>query len=150
MRKEPVVFLIFAAFVGWKFNVMLMDSDSGRRSARVQPKDYVSLQVPDVDLALADRGRTLAMDRDLFSPPSPTSSLPPLGVLLPPLEPMTALAPPTGWGPDPALYGEFLRRPERRADTTVLPGLFDSVEAAGAGDNVEDASSGELAMGLSR
>jgi len=149
MRKEPVVFLIFAAFVGWKFNVMLMDSDSGRRSARVQPKDYVSLQVPDVDLALADRGRTLAMDRDLFSPPSPTSSLPPLGVLLPPLEPMTALAPPTGWGPDPALYGEFLRRPERRADTTVLPGLFDSVEAAGAGDNVEDASSGELATGLS-
>ena len=75
MRKEPIVFLIFAAFVGWKFNAMLSDSGSGRRSTRVKPKEYVSLQAPDVDLALADRERSLTLDRDLFSPPSPTSLL---------------------------------------------------------------------------
>ena len=149
MRKEPIVFLIFAAFVGWKFNAMLSDSGSGRRSTRVKPKEYVSLQAPDVDLALADRERSLTLDRDLFSPPSPTSSLPPLGVVLPPLEPMSALAPPTGWGPIPALYGEYLRRPERPANANVVPGLFDSVAGGGAGMEGEETPSGELTTKLS-
>ena len=149
MRKEPIVFLIFAAFVGWKFNAMLSDSGSGRRSTRVKPKEYVSLQAPDVDLALADRERSLTLDRDLFSPPSPTSSLPPLGVVLPPLEAMSALAPPTGWGPIPALYGEFLRRPERPASASAVPGLFDSVAGGGAGMESESAPSAELTTKLS-
>ncbi len=149
MRKEPVVFLIFAALVGWMSKDMISDSGSRSRSSKVRPKDYVSLQAPDVALALSDRARALTLDRDLFSPPSPTSALPPLGVTLPPLEPMSALAPPTGWGPRPALYGEFLRRPERPANAQVLPGLFDALEGGGAGRAMDEAPSGELATGLS-
>ncbi|MDG1491609.1 MAG: hypothetical protein P8R43_06930, partial [Planctomycetota bacterium] len=148
MRKEPVVFLIFAALVGWMSKDMISDSGSRSRSSKVRPKDYVSLQAPDVALALSDPARALTLDRDLFSPPSPTSALPPLGVTLPPLEPMSALAPPTGWGPRPALYGEFLRRPERPANAQVLPGLFDALEGGGAGRAMDEAPSGELATGL--
>ncbi|MGB0332956.1 MAG: tetratricopeptide repeat protein, partial [Planctomycetota bacterium] len=128
---------------------MLSDSGSRGRSARVRPKEYVSLQAPDVDLALADRDRSLTLDRDLFSPPSPTSSLPPLGVVLPPLEAMSALAPPTGWGPIPALYGKFLRRPERPTNASTVPGLFDSVAGGGAGMESGSAPSAELTTELS-
>ena len=133
MRKEPVVFLLFAAFVGWQFKGMLADSGGRRGSPRITPKEYESQRVPDVDVALADRARAVTLDRDLFSPPSPTSPLPPLAVSLPPLEPLTALAPPTGWGPVPAHYGDHLRRPERPAWASDRPGLFDGV-GGGAAD----------------
>ncbi|MDG1984462.1 MAG: tetratricopeptide repeat protein [Planctomycetota bacterium] len=131
MRKEPVVFLLFAAFAGWSMKDMLSDSGSRSRSSKPKAKEYVSLQAPDVDLALADLSRSVALDRDLFSPPSPTSSLPPLEVALPPLEPLTALAPPTGWGPSPSRYGEFLRRDESPAGAAMVPGLFDSLAGGG-------------------
>lgn len=149
MRKEPVVFLLFAAFAGWQFKGMLADSGGRRSSPRVTPKEYESQLIPDVDVALTDRGRELSLDRDLFSPPSPTAPLPPLAVELPPLEPMSALAPPTGWGPVASRYGDFLRRPERPAWASDRPGLFDGVggDPAGAASGSGEAFEGAVGLG---
>lgn len=128
MRKEPIVFILFAAFAGYEFSDMLGSGGSRARRVRAQPKDFESADLPDVSLALPDPGRVVAFDRDLFSPPSATSPLPPLLVRLPPLEPLGALAPPTGWGPVPRQYGNFLRRAERPDGVALIPGLFDDTD----------------------
>ncbi|QDV06464.1 tetratricopeptide repeat protein [Planctomycetes bacterium Poly30] len=132
MRKEPIVFLVFAAFIGWKSSEMLGDTTRAPRD-RAKQKEYINAYLPDVDLALADTSRDATFERDLFAPPSPTSPLPALPVRLPPLEPLTALAPPTGWGPAPAHYGKLLRQPVMPANASEEPGLF----AIGAADDVE-------------
>jgi tetratricopeptide (TPR) repeat protein len=123
VRKELIFFLLFAAFVGWQFSGLL--GDKTRRSrARAQAKEYMNANLPNVDLALADTTRGTDFERDLFAPPSPTAPLPQLPVALPPLEPLGALAPPTGWGPAPKHFGQFLRRADRPATAEEVPGLF--------------------------
>lgn len=140
MRKEPILFLLFAAFIAWQARPMFSDSAGSRsRRPRVSQKDYTSARVPDVGVALPESSREVELDRDLFAPPSPTSPLPPLDPDLPPLEPLGALAPPTGWGPSPAYYGSYLRRPERPEGLEEIPGLFDAEL-----EEVEDGAGEEL------
>ncbi|MFT6108416.1 MAG: tetratricopeptide (TPR) repeat protein [Planctomycetota bacterium] len=123
MRKEPIVFLVFAAFIGWKFSGMLSDQDRPSRNKTTR-KEYVNADLPDVGLALADTSRATDFERDLFAPPSATSPLAKLPVSLPPFEPLSALAAPTGWGPAPRYYGRFLREPVRPENASDEPGLF--------------------------
>ncbi|MEM9378837.1 MAG: tetratricopeptide repeat protein [Planctomycetota bacterium] len=146
MRKELIFFLLFAGLLGWKFNGMLSDSGGRARRTGVKRKDYEGAKLPDIDLAIADPERVLAFDRDLFSPPSATEALPPLFVVLPPLEPLGALAPPTGWGPVPALYAQFLRRPDRPEGVEEVPGLFD--ETSDEVDGPQGFDPAELAEAL--
>ncbi|MEM8711481.1 MAG: tetratricopeptide repeat protein [Planctomycetota bacterium] len=123
MRKEPILFLLFAAYIGWQFSGMLSDKARGSR-ARVKEKEYIAANLPNVDLAIADTARDVVFERDLFAPPSPTSPLPLLPVSLPPLEPLTALSPPTSWGPAAASYGQLLRQPAKPENAEEVPGLF--------------------------
>ena len=77
MRKEPIVFIVFAAYLGYASSGMLGGS-SREPSDRGNQKEYVNAYLPDVSLALADKARSTVFERDLFAPPSPTSPLPPL------------------------------------------------------------------------
>ncbi len=123
MRKELIFFLLFAAFVGWQFSGLM--GDKARRSrSQAQSKEYTNANLPDVGLALADTSRGTEFERDLFAPPSPTSPLPQLPVSIPPLEPLGALAPPTGWGPAPKHFGQYLRQPVLPAGAEEVPDLF--------------------------
>ena len=139
MRKELIFFLLFASFVAWQFNGML-GSKARKPRDRAKTKEYVAASFPDVNLALADRSRGTEFERDLFAPPSPTAPLPALPVSLPPLESLGALAPPTGWGPAPKHFGQYLRQPVLPASAEEVPGLF----AIGSLD--DEAASAEAAQ----
>lgn len=150
MRKEPLVFLLIVAFLGWYGKDMFTGGSVRRRKPSATAKDYIGATLPDVSVALPADGRTVDFSRDLFSPPSATAPLPPLVVQLPDLEPLGALAPPTGWGPEPSLFGSLLRRPERPEGAEPIPGLFD-LDADGTSFGDEDPEAGliESADGLS-
>ena len=124
VRKEIAFFLAFAALLGWRATSLVSSGEvapRGTRGKRAGGLDYVAQPVPDAALALPVP-RAARLSRDLFSPPRDTEPLPPLGLELPPIEPLEVLGPPTAWGPLPATLGRYARR--SRAVVEV-PALFD-------------------------
>ena len=81
--------------------------------------------VPDLESCLPGSGTRGKFARDLFSPPRDTAPLPLLDLVVPPLETLEGLAPPSAFGPGPAAFGDFLRRP---AGVEPVAGLFASEE----------------------
>ena len=128
LRKEPIVFIAGALICGWMVKGMLSESGPSSRTRKGSRKEYVSERLPDLGMVMPDGSRSTTFERNLFAPPSATSPLPPLAPELPPLEELGALAPPTGFGPDPARMASLLREPSRPAGARDLPGLF--VQAA--------------------
>jgi tetratricopeptide (TPR) repeat protein len=130
IKTEVAVFALFAAWAGWKASGLNADEvapNRGRRGGGAQV--YESVPSADLARALPPMGRDSWFSRDLFAPPSDTAPLPPLTLVLPPMEALSALAPPTAYGPGPK--GLHLLR--RSADVRPVPGLFaGSDEVAGA------------------
>jgi len=124
MRKEPILFAVVALLAGW---YVKSNWSSGTRSSDPRSKalDYGAPTVPDPARTAVPKDRRDALSRDLFSQPRDTEPLPPLALAVPPLEPLGALAPPTPWGPVPALHAKFLRVAPR---VVAAPGLFDAGE----------------------
>src|SRR5690606_12807306 len=100
-----------------------------------EPLESPAIRVPDVAQALPTARAAKAGARDLFSPPSDTRPLPPLGLEPPPLAPLDSIAPPPVPGPEARLWGRFLRVPAR---TVLVPGLFEAAD-----EFAEDAEAGE-------
>jgi len=136
LRKEPIVFAVSALVLGglaWS----ALSADATRRGGakKPEPLESQSTTVPDVAQALPTARVAKAGARDLFSPPSDTRPLPPLGLEPPPLTPLDSIAPPPAPGPDARLWGRFLRVPAR---TVAVPGLFDAAD-----EFAEDAEAGD-------
>ncbi len=124
IKKEVAVFVSVAGFLGWSAYSLVAGGNSVLRTGRggTEARTYTATAVPASDLALPDQGRSSAFERDLFSPPRDTAPLPLLDLVLPPLEPLPALAPPSAFGPEAKNMGPILRRP---LTVQFEPGLFD-------------------------
>ncbi len=137
LKTEVVVFALFAAWVAWQIS----DSDSaptemrGSRggSKKTDSTVYESVPTPNLAAALPPADRDDYFSRDLFAPPSDTAPLPPLQLILPPIEALPALASPTAYGPGPRA-AHLLRTPLALAR---VPGLFDG-DLQGSVDAVLD------------
>jgi tetratricopeptide (TPR) repeat protein len=126
VRKEPIVFAAAVVVLGLLAWSALEDgAPRGASGRRAEPPELAPHPAPDLALVRpAQRGEALGR-RELFSPPSDTRPLPPLGLELPPLEPLPALLPPPLPGPEPRLWGRFLRG---ALPAIVAPGLFAAPE----------------------
>jgi tetratricopeptide (TPR) repeat protein len=125
LRKEPFVFAGTVLVLGWLF--WSSRGEGGVRVSRNQRAPAPELAhhaAPDPALVLpAPRAAAAGRPRDLFSPPSDTNPLPPLELAPLPRAPLAMLAPPPDPGPEPALYGRFLRVKPYRIDA---PNLFEA------------------------
>lgn len=132
VRKEPLVFAAAALILGglaWS----AIAADSARRGGtkRADALPVSGQPVPDVTTALPTARASKPGARDLFSAPSDTRPLPPLGFEPPPLAPLDSIAPPPVPGPESKLWGRTLRVPAR---TVAVPDLFVAEEEAAADD----------------
>lgn len=128
IKKEIAFFVAFAAFVAWGTYDLVSGGEVAIRRSRGSSggaMEYAPGPVPDAALALPSEDRGDDFSRDLFTPPRDTAPLPPLELEMPPIEPLTALRPPTAYGPSAAVMGSLLRVPVR---TTDVPGLFEDEE----------------------
>ncbi len=140
VRKEPIVFAVAVLVLGllaWRS----ASAGSGPRgsSKRADAPAVPSAASPDVSLVLPAPRAVKDRGRDLFSPPSDTRPLPPLGLEPPPLAGLPALAPPPVPGPEPRLWGKFLRGPAR---TVAVPDLFATEAEDDGGEPATSASAG--------
>jgi len=149
VRKEPIVFAVAVLVLGllaWR-SASAGSAPRGS-SKRADPPPVPGAAAPDVKLALPAPRAVKDSVRDLFSPPSDTRPLPPLGLEPPPLAGLPALAPPPVPGPEPRLWGKFLRGPAR---TVAVPDLF-AIEAEDDGGEpatAADAASARRTTALS-
>jgi len=127
IRKEKAVLILSALLLGWF--VWKDTRPSGTRvSRRAGDKlPFITHPAPDVSRALRLEREAGRFTRDLFSPPRDTAPLPMLDVVVPLLEELESLAPPTSWGPTARYMGQALRRPARG---TRVPGLFARAETS--------------------
>ncbi len=124
MKKETGVFLAVAGLLGWSAYGLISDGAVDLRGgASGAAKSYSQAAVPDSGLALPTASRSGTLQRDLFSPPRDTTPLPLLELILPPLEPLPALAPPSAYGPAAKHMGKHLRT---RIPTRSAQGLFNA------------------------
>ncbi len=124
LRKEPIVFVVSALVLGglaWS----ALSADAAKRggSKKAEPLAVEGHAVPDVAQVLPTGRAAKPGARDLFSPPSDTRPLPPLGLEPPPLAPLDSIAPPPVPGPESRFWGQRLRVPAR---TIAVPDLFDA------------------------
>ena len=104
VRKEPIVFLLVAAALGYKGMELYKDSGTAGRPPKPRALDYESVGLDDLSLVRPEAGRGIDFERNLFAPPSATSPLPPLSPELPPFAALPALAPPTANGNERRLF----------------------------------------------
>ena len=124
MKKETGVFLAVAGLLGWSAYGLISDGAVDLRGgASGAAKSYSQAAVPDSGLALPTASRSGTLQRDLFSPPRDTTPLPLLELILPPREPLPALAPPSAYGPAAKHMGKHLRT---RIPTRSAQGLFNA------------------------
>lgn len=129
LKTEAVVFMLFAAWVGVSLGGDTGGSVETRRSrSSGSVREYFSVGVPDLEDSLPDQGRDDYFSRDLFAPPSDTAPLPSLELVLPPMETLAALLPPTAYGPGPS----EAHRLAVDVTETFVPGLFDGALAGEA------------------
>lgn len=133
VRTEVVFFLLFALWVVWSASDLGGGDAPRRRGRPEEPQVYEGVPTPDVAQALPPEDRDDDFSRDLFAPPSDTSPLPPLELVLPPVEPLPALAAPTAYGPGPRAAA-LLSTP---VQVTPVAGLFEEDLAAEAGTEEE-------------
>ena len=129
VRKEPIVFLLVAAALGYKGLELYKDSGTAGRPPKPRALDYESVGLDDLSLVRPEAGRGIDFERNLFAPPSATSPLPPLSPELPPFAALPALGPPTAFGPEPRWFSDLLREPASPEAARQVPGLFDVREA---------------------
>lgn len=129
IRKEQVVFLLTAGVLGW---LVWSSSNATVRqptSKVAEAPPLVRHSAPDVGLVMPEkRAIDDASPRELFAPPSDKRPLPPLDFQPPPQVGLRALRPPPSPGPEPALFGKFLRAEPRVVDA---PDLFAPPPEAG-------------------
>ncbi|MBL8861304.1 MAG: tetratricopeptide repeat protein [Planctomycetes bacterium] len=126
LRKEPLVFAGTVLVLGGLAWSTLSDAGARRgQPRRADPPAAAPQRAPDVALALPAERAAKGRSRDLFSPPSDFRPLAPLAFEPPPHAPLDSLAPPPVPGPEPRLWGQFLRAPAR---TVPVPGLFDAAD----------------------
>ena len=125
VRKEPIVFLLVAAALGYQGMELYKDSGTAGRPPKPRALDYESVGLDDLSLVRPEAGRGIDFERNLFAPPSATSPLPPLSPELPPFAALPALAPPTAFGPEPRWFSDLLREPASPEAARQVPGLFD-------------------------
>ncbi len=113
MKKETGVFLAVAGLLGWSAYGLISDGAVDLRGgASGAAKSYSQAAVPDSGLALPTASRSGTLQRDLFSPPRDTTPLPLLELILPPLEPLPALAPPQRVRPRRQAHGQAPSHPD--------------------------------------
>lgn len=132
MRKEPILFAVVLV-LGGVFVKTNLGGAKRTTDPKAKAKEFASVARPDTSRSDAPDGRQVDFGRDLFTQPRDTEPLPPLGLVLPPLEPLGALSPPTAFGPKPALHAKFLRTEVGRITAPVVAGLFDAFEPADLG-----------------
>lgn len=122
LRQEPIVFVLTAVILGALGSRLLGAGASGvRGGSRAGDKaELKHFRAPDPAVAMPN-GAAPPLARELFAPPRDTAALPPLELVEPPRERLSALLPPTEPGPAAAAYGKLLRRPLTSVD---LPDLF--------------------------
>jgi tetratricopeptide (TPR) repeat protein len=128
LRREHVVFALTILVLAWMARGFAPASATRRGAHRAERPELERHPAPDVGLALPDEPadlRRAPLRRELFAPPSDTHPLPPLAFEPPPGAPSYALRPPPVPGPDPDLYGRFLRVDAPSFD---VPGLFGEAE----------------------
>ena len=136
VRQEQAVLIASLALLGWMLWGTLGDGGRGRqREPRGQAPEFTHHPAPEVGRALADERDPAALSRALFEAPRDTRPLPPLALEAPPLEPVAALRPPTGAGPEPRLFGAYLRR---ELAPMEVPGLFDEIAGDGDGEFTDE------------
>jgi tetratricopeptide (TPR) repeat protein len=131
LKTEAVVFLLFAAWVGSNLDGSDAGDTPSRRSrgGSSSEREYLPIQVPDLAASLPDGARDDHFSRDLFAPPSDTAPLPPLELVLPPIEALPALLAPTAYGPGPSTAHLLSVDPVVR----YVPGLFQGEEQQPSG-----------------
>lgn len=141
LRKEPIVFAVSALILGGlAWSTLSADSAGRGGQKRAEPIAIVERGAPDVATVLPTARVAKDGARDLFSPPSDTRPLPPLGLEPPPLVPLDSIAPPPVPGPASRLWGRNLRVPAR---TVAVPDLFDvadEIADEGGGAETQPAS----------
>lgn len=134
LRKEPIVFAVAAlALSGLAWSALSADVTRRASQKKAEGLPIASNPAPDVASALPTTRLSKLAARDLFSPPSDSRPLPPLGLEPPPLTPLDSIAPPPVPGPDSRLWGQFLRV---QASTVAVPDLF-AVEEDALDDGAE-------------
>ncbi|MCY2960456.1 MAG: tetratricopeptide repeat protein [Planctomycetota bacterium] len=124
LRKEPIVFAVSLLVLGGLAWSALSAGAAKRGGAKkAEPLAVQAHAAPDVAQALPTARSAKSGARDLFSPPSDTRPLPPLGLEPPPLTPLDSIAPPPVPGPEAKAWGRTLRVPAR---TVAVPDLFDA------------------------
>ncbi len=120
IRQEQIVLIGTALLLGYMF----FTSDAGERkvgTSRPKAPKFEDHFAPDVDLATAQDRDVQALQREMFSAPTDTRPFPELAFEMPLLEPLESLRPPPSAGPEPKLYGRFLRS---AMPSNALQGLF--------------------------
>lgn len=126
IRKEQTVFVFALALLSWFAYDKLTAKGVSKRGVRGSERELASSELPDVALALPLDRNWNSLERELFSPPRDTKPLPLLELILPPLQPIPAILPPTEPGPEPRLFGHFLRVEPTQEEVV---GLFSTIEA---------------------
>lgn len=128
LRQEQVVLLATLGILGLLGWSAFKTPTKLRGSTSKASKESTTLErhtAPDTKLALP-APRTLAeLDRNVFSKPSDTRPLPPLGLSEPPIAPLWGTRPLPSFDIAPAAFAALLRAD---ATPTVVPGLFDVAE----------------------
>jgi tetratricopeptide (TPR) repeat protein len=127
IRQEQIVLTATVCLLG--FLVYSESGDPGRRSSRGggRSRDFDSHVVPDLSRVMPLSRDAGVLERELFSAPRDTRPLPPLDFEPPPLRPLQALRPSPAPGPEPRLFGNYLRED---AESLSASGLFEESEMA--------------------
>ena len=146
-RKEHAVLFVTVIVLGMLARGRLTKTSlRGSRRVGVSP-ELAAHPIPDLAECLPGEGiKRGNFARDLFRAPRDTSPLPFLALVMPPLETLETLAPPTAFGPGPAAYNLFLRRPlEERAPVAGLFELSQSTSDEFVGIDFEEPKTPEPA-----
>ena len=144
VRKEQTVLLLTVALLGYLAYGKLSANRERTRRISATERELVENEMPNVDLALPIERNWDDLERQLFSPPRDTRPLPLLELVLPPLQAIPAILPPTEPGPAPRLFGKFLRVQPQPMEVI---GLFASAEVEDVAPEDDDAVAAEMERG---
>lgn len=121
INQHQIVFLCVVLFLAWWVSRDLSEVEPrNRRKSKAAP-EMVSYPAPNMGVLAGSKVDPTGLSRDLFSPPRDTQPLAKLGFVMPPVEPLAVLAPPSSGGPNTHALAPYLRRTPVQ---TFVPGLF--------------------------
>ena len=127
LRQEQIVLIATVALLGYMVYTEVGGPDRTARTRGGRAPEFESHSAPDLSRALPLSREGGSLQRELFSAPRDTRPLPPLAFAPPPPRALQALRPSPAPGPEPKLFGDFLRE---RTTPLAASGLFEELEQA--------------------